>query len=149
MTRRHARKIEVKGQVVPKLEWKQTNGRTDGHDRVATFPSNAVSDETRAVGHRRIPFSARVIHVGRIIACTHTPHTHTFNGPFPGLPRLAGTREVNWILLKQETVSGSGIRWAICKSAASSSQITTPVPHHSVFYRPDALPVAQPTASKY
>ena len=56
----------------------ETNKRTDGHDRVATFPSNAVSDETRAVGHRRIPFSARIIHVGRIIACTYTPpHTHT------------------------------------------------------------------------
>ena len=25
--------------------------------------------------------------------------------------------------------------------------ITTPAPHHSVFYRPDALPAAQPTAS--
>ena len=38
---------------------------------------------------------------------------------FPGLPGLAGTRKVKliWILLKQETVSGSGIRWAICKSA--------------------------------
>jgi len=24
-----------------------------------------------------------------------------------------------------------------------------PVPHHSVFYRPDALPAAQPTASKH
>jgi len=28
-------------------------------------------------------------------------------------------------------------------------QITTPVPHLSVFYRPDALPAAQPTASKH
>ena len=37
------------------------------------------------------------------------------------------------ILLKQETVSGSGISWAICKSAPSSRQITTPAPHHSVF----------------
>ena len=26
---------------------------------------------------------------------------------------------------------------------------TMPVPHHSVFYRPDALPAAQPTASKH
>jgi len=25
--------------------------------------------------------------------------------------------------------------------------ITTPEPHHSVFYRPDALPAAQPTVS--
>jgi len=54
-----------------------------------------------------------------------------------------------WILLKQETVSGSGIRWAICKSAPSSSQITMPAPHHSVFYGPDALPVTQPTTSKH
>jgi len=29
------------------------------------------------------------------------------------------------------------------------SQITTPTSHHSVFYRPDALPAAQPTASKH
>ena len=46
-------------------------------------------------------------------------------------------------------MSGSGISWAICKSAPQSRQITTPAPHHSVFYRPDALPVAQPTASKH
>ena len=46
-------------------------------------------------------------------------------------------------------MSGSGISWAICKSAPCSRQITMPVPHHSVFYRPDALPAAQPTASKH
>ena len=81
---------------------------------------------------------------------THT-HTLPFNGPFPGLPRWAGTRKVKliWILLKQETVSGSGISWAICKSAPRSRQITTPAPHHSVFYRLDALPAAQTTASKH
>jgi len=45
-------------------------------------------------------------------------HTHPFNGPLSGLPRYAGTRKVKsvWILLKQETVSGSGISWAVCKS---------------------------------
>jgi len=46
-------------------------------------------------------------------------------------------------------VSGSGISWAICKSAPRSRQITTPAPHHSVFYRPDGLPATQPTASKH
>ena len=58
-----------------------------------------------------------------------------FNGPFPGLPGSAGTRDIKpvWISLKQETVSGSGISWAICKSAPRSRQITTPAPHHSVF----------------
>jgi len=79
-------------------------------------------------------------------------HTHThLTALCPGLPGCAGTRKATpiWILLKQETVSGSGISWAICKSAPSSRQITTPAPHHSVFYRPDALPAAQPTASKH
>ena len=57
----------------------------------------------------------------------------------PGLPRWAGTGKVKpiWILLKQETVSGSGISWAICKCAPCSRQTTTPAPHHSVFYRPE------------
>ena len=54
-----------------------------------------------------------------------------------------------WILLEQETVGGSGISWAICKSAPHSRQITMPAPHHSVFYRPDALPAAEPTVSKH
>ena len=82
---------------------------------------------------------------------THT-HTHTrLMALCPGLPRWAGTRKVKpiWILLEQETVSGSGIGWAICKSAPRSRQVTMPAPHHSVFYRPDALPAAQPSASKH
>jgi len=78
-----------------------------------------------------------------------SPHTHTYThltALYLGLPGWAGTRKVKpiWIILKQETVSGSGIRWAICKSAPRSRQITMPAPHRSVFYRPDALPVTQP-----
>ena len=37
-------------------------------------------------------------------------------------------------------MSGSGISWAVCKSAPHSREITMPAPHHSVFYRPDVLP---------
>ena len=69
-------------------------------------------------------------------------HTHSrVNGSFAGLPRRANTRKVKpiWILLKQETASGSGVSWAMCKSTPRSRQITMPAPHHSVFYRPDAL----------
>ena len=89
----------------------------------------------------------------RVAPDDHTnTHTHTrLTALCPGLPGWAGTRKVKpiWILLKQETVSGSEIGWAICKSAPCSRQITTPAPHHSVFYRPVALPVTQPTASKH
>ena len=67
-------------------------------------------------------------------------HTHTrahtrLTALCPGLARWAGTRKVKtiWILLKQEIVSGSGISWAICKSAPRSRQITMPAPHSSVF----------------
>ena len=79
-------------------------------------------------------------------------HTHTrLAALFPWLCGWASTRKVKpiWILLKQETVSGSGISWATCKSAPRSRQITTPAPHHSVFYRPDAFPATQSTASKH
>ena len=78
-------------------------------------------------------------------------HTHPFKRPFSGTTQVSRYQKGKpiWILLKQETVSGSGISWTICKSAPHSRQITTPAPHHSVFYRPDALPAAQPTASKH
>ena len=75
----------------------------------------------------------------------HVATLHTrLTALFPGIPRWVGTRKVKpiWILLKQETVSGSGISWAICKSAPRSR-------HRSVFHRPHALPATQPTASKH
>jgi len=80
--------------------------------------------------------------------CGHT-HAHTRLTPlFPGLPGWAGTRKVKpiWILLKQQTVSGSGISWAICKSAPRSRQITTPAPHHSSFLQA-CCPSCRPTNS--
>ena len=79
-------------------------------------------------------------------------HTHTrLTAVFLGLPGWASTRKVKpiWILLMQETVRGSGISRAICKSAPRFRQITTPERHHSVFYRADALPAIQPRASKH
>ena len=79
---------------------------------------------------------------------THT-HTHTrLTALFPGLPGWASTRKVKptWILPKQETVSGSEIRWAICKSAPCSRQITMPAPHRSVFLQA-GCPSCHPTNS--
>jgi len=53
-----------------------------------------------------------IIDTIRYIVPSLVTHTHTrLTAPFPGLPGWAGTRKVKpiWILLKQETVSGSGI----------------------------------------
>jgi len=80
-------------------------------------------------------------------------HTQPFNGPLSGTTGWAGTRKVKaiWILLKQETVSGNGISWAVCKSAPRSRQMTTPVPHHSSFLQagcPSCRPINSVKALK-
>jgi len=123
------------------------SGQPSAADRAQDRESSPVRDRRSTTvpchQHRRITLA---IYIHTYI------HTYTrLTALFPGLPGWAGTRNVKpiWILLKQETVSGSGISWAICKSALRSRQITTTAPHHSVFYRPDALPAAQPTASKH
>ena len=81
----------------------------------------------------------------------HDLHTHThtrLTALCPGLPRWAGTRKVKpiWILLEQETVSGSGISWAICKSAPCSRQITMPALYYSSFLQA-GCPPCRPTNS--
>ena len=80
---------------------------------------------------------------------TNIQHTHTrLTALCLGLLGWAGIRKVKpiWILLKQETVSGSGISLATCKQSAHRSM---PAPQHSVFYRLDVLPATQPTVSKH
>jgi len=64
-------------------------------------------------------------------ATTTTP----VNGHLSGITRVSLYQKgkTSLDLLEQETVSGSGISWAICKSAAGPSQITMPAPHHSLF----------------
>ena len=111
-----------------------------------TLPSTATSAVPVVDYQVRACRAARTKSIGSERAV----HTHPFNSPFPGLPRWAGTRKVKpiWILLKQETVSGSGISWAICKSTLLQTDNHASTPLLS-FYRPDALPATQPTASKH
>jgi len=79
----------------------------------------------------------------------HHTHTHTrLTTLCPSLPGWADTRKVKpvWTLLEQETVSGTGISWAICKSAPHSRQITMPAPHYWSFLRA-GCPSCRPTNS--
>ena len=62
-------------------------------------------------------------------------HTHPFNGPLSGITQVSQYQKgkTNVDFTEARAVSGSGISWAICKSAHRSRQITTPAPHHSFF----------------
>jgi len=84
---------------------------------------------------------------------THTrTQTHPFNGPLSGTPQVSrykkgktnpdftDTRDSEW----QWHQLG---HMQVC--ILLQTEITSPAPHHSDFYRPDALPAAQPTASKH
>jgi len=73
-------------------------------------------------------------------------HTHTLNGPFSGTTWVSQYQKgkTSLDLLKQETVSDSGISWTVCQSAPRSRHNYA----SSVFYRLGALPAAQPIASK-
>ena len=117
----------------------------------ARCPSCHPTNSVKATTTTYVRIHTRTRARARARAHTHT-HTHTqFNGPFSGTTCVSQYQKGKpiWILLKQETVSGNGISWAICKSAPHSRQTTTPAPHHSVFYRPYSLLAAQPTASKH
>ena len=68
----------------------------------------------------------------------------------PGLPRWAGTRKVKpiWILLKQETVSGTDISWAICKYAPRSRQIDNHASTPSLSFLTGRMPFLPPNQQR-
>jgi len=74
---------------------------------------------------------------------------HPFHGPLSGTTQGSryqkGKTNLDFTEAR-DTVSGSGISWAICKSAPSSRQIITPAPHHSVFLQA-GRPSCSPTNS--
>ena len=63
------------------------------------------------------------------------------NGHFPDEPGLAG------IIEAKDNGSG-GDNWSY-KSHKAPVKLSPPTNRHPAFYGPDALPVAQPTLSKY
>jgi len=76
---------------------------------------------------------------------THT-HTHThiypFNGPLSRTTQVSryqkGKTNLDFTGAR-DSESGSGTRWAICKSAPRTRQTTTPAPHRSVFLQAGCL----------
>ena len=107
----------------------QTSALDSEADRTQTSASEGQCDTLYRLKLRKM-LHRRIWTVSLATAEWHI-HTHSrLTALCPGLPGWAATRKVKpiLILLKQETESGSGINWAICKSAPRSRQITTPAP---------------------
>jgi len=60
---------------------------------------------------------------------------------FPGEPGLAG-----FIGIKDD--GSGGDNWS-CKTCKAADKSSPPTNLHPTYYRPDALPVAQPTVSQH
>ena len=109
------------------------------HDTAGVEHAPRLTEHVRVNVHHQVSSTCELHHKDRMLLNAHKTaaaytHTHTqLMALCPGLPGSAGIRKAKpvWISLKQDTVSGSGISSAICKSAPRSRQITTPAPHHS------------------
>ena len=102
------------------------------------------------LGNQRLAPACMFFTIMGVRTYVHT-HTHTFNGPFSGTTQVsryqkgktgldfteAREREWQWHQLGHMQV---------CTSLQTDNHASTPP---LSFYRPDALPVAQPTASKH
>ena len=73
-------------------------------------------------------------------------HTHPFNGPFSGTTQMSRYQKGKTNL---DFTEARDSKWQWHQLSHMQIQITMPAPHDSVFYRPDALPAAQPTVSKH
>ena len=99
-----------------------------------------------------------VLFLFMLLLCLHNHHHHhhhhhftgncdkiilslCFNGYFPGEAGLAG-----FIEAKDDGGGGDNWSYKTCKAPIKSSP---PTNQHAVFFRPDVLPVAQPTVSKH
>jgi len=87
-----------------------------------------------------------------VSAATHThTHTHPFNGPFSGTTQVSHYQK-DKINLDFTEASDSECQWhqlghmQVCTLLQIDNHTSTP---SLFFYRPDALPAAQPTASQH
>ena len=86
------------------------------------------------------------------IVINNTTHTHTpFSGPFSGTTQVSRYQKGK---TKLDFTEARDSEWQwhqlghmqVCTSLQTDNHATH---HNSVFYRPDGLPAAQPTASKH
>jgi len=92
----------------------------------------------------------KIIKIGKFLTDTHT-YTHPFNGHFSGITRVSRYQKGKTDLDFTEA-RDSEWQWhqlghmQVCTSLQTNNHACTPP---LSFCRPDALPAAQPTASKH
>ena len=115
-------------------------------------------DRARQRPRRPTPGGLQPTHSCRERKCAESYNKHTrarLTALFPGLPGWAVTRRVGpKTNLDFTEARDSEWRWyqlghmQVCTSLQTNNHARTPPLKSQVFYRPDALPAAQPTASK-
>jgi len=76
-------------------------------------------------------------------------HTHPFNGPLSGTTRLSQYQKGISLTNLDFTEAGDGEwQWHHLGHMQVCTSLQT-APHHSVFYRLDAVPATHPTASEH
>jgi len=90
--------------------------------------------------------------VSAVLETNQYTHTHPFSGPFSGTTRVSRYQKDKTNLDFTEA-RDSEWKWhqlghmQVCTSLQTDNHVSTPP--LKLFYRPDALPAAQPTASKH
>ena len=119
----------------------QLNLTSSPHTQVCLLPT---AEQLTAVSRRQLVKTATLPAAGREISLFTMPEnnkykldsgTHPFNGPLSGSTRVSRYQKGKTNLDFTEARDSEWQWHQLDKSAARSRQITTPAPHHSVFYR--------------
>jgi len=117
---------------------------------VYTEPSNKISE--CAAECLKVVTALHLLCSNSKPSCMVQQQQRPFNDP------LSETAQLSWYQEGKTNLDFTEARESECQwqqldhmqsAPRHSRQITTPSPYHSVFYRLDALPAAEPTASKH
>jgi len=81
--------------------------------------------------------------------CSNHHHHNHFTALFPGSPGWAGARRELLDFMVQGKINGGRHTDHLAGRHSIRTNQCLPPPSPHIFYRPDALPAAQPTASKH
>ena len=114
---------------------------------MSNYQSTTVTRRLRSIDTSVYDWTSRLLN--STTASPPPPHHNRFTALFPGQPGEPVPEENFWTLWSKGRLTEADtptIRLGATPSGLTSAHLHHP-PH--IFYRPDALPAAQPTASKH